>query len=144
MNELGDRPGSELRPGAGAERELKAVLGDLFEHSETLVRQEIALGKAELDTRMEKAKTALMRGVISAGLYHAAYLTTLATLVLLLAQWVAPWAAALIIALAASAGAVVFTLLGRQALHEVKDPPETRPAMRSNRMRSDTAQRAHT
>jgi hypothetical protein len=57
-------------------------------------------------------------------------LTTLATLVLLLSEWVAPWIASLIIALLASAGAVVFTLLGRQALHEIKDPPETRPILR--------------
>ncbi|HEX6243112.1 MAG TPA: phage holin family protein [Polyangiales bacterium] len=111
------------------------MLADLFEHSETLVRQEVELGKAEIALRVEKAKAAALRGAISAGLYHAAYLTTLATVVLLLCEWVAPWLASLIVALVASAGAVVFTLLGRQALHEIKDPPETRPIMR---------QRAHT
>jgi len=119
----------------GSERELKAVLANLVEHSETLVRQEIELGKAELNLRVDKAKVALRRGAISAALYYAAYLTTLVSLVLLLAEWLAPWLSALIVALIASAGAVVFTLLGRQALEQVKHPHETR---------SFTGRRAHT
>ncbi|HKO92856.1 MAG TPA: phage holin family protein, partial [Polyangiaceae bacterium] len=79
---------------AGRERELKAVLADLVDHSQTLVRQEIELGKAELNLRIDKAKVALLRGALSAALYYAAYLATLATVVLLLAEWLAPWIAA--------------------------------------------------
>jgi hypothetical protein len=108
----------------GNDRELKALLADLVEHSETLVRQEVALGKAELNLRIDKAKVALLRAAVTVALYYAAYLTTLATLVLLLATWVAAWVAALIVALIASAGAVVFTLLSRQALEQVKHPHE--------------------
>jgi hypothetical protein len=120
----------------GSDRELKALLADLVDHSETLVRQEFELGKTELNLRVEKAKLALLHGAISAALYYAAYLTTLACLVLLLAQWVAAWLAALIVALVASAGAAVFTLLGRKALEQVKHPHQT--------IRSFTGERAHT
>lgn len=135
---LGDEPASPA-----TERELRAVLGDLFEHSETLVRQEVELGKAELHLRVDRAKVALRRGAISAGLYYAAYLTTLATLVLLLAEWMAPWIAALIVAVVAGAGAVVFTRLGKEALDDVKRPalPHTsQPHMSSSSL---TRQRAH-
>lgn len=135
----GAGPGAELGAG-GSERELKSVLASLVEHSETLVRQEIALGKAELDLRMQQAKQALVRGAICAGLFHAAYLTTLATLVLLFSEWVAPWVASLIIALVASAGAAVFTLLGKEALQRIKHPPERHPS----ETRPILQRRAHT
>ena len=126
-------PGAELE--FTSQRELKAVLADLVDHSETLVRQEIELGKAELNLRVEKAKVALLRGAISAALYYAAYLATLATLVLVLATWVAAWLAALIVALVAGAGAAVFTLLGWQAVKQVKHPHESH---------SFSGRRAHT
>lgn len=134
---LGDEPER-----TAAQRELRAVLGDLFEHSETLVRQEVALGKAEITQRVDKAKVALRHGAISAGLFYAAYLTALATVVLLLAEWMAPWIASLVVAVAASAGAVVFTLLGKRALDEVKAPlsSDTQPHMSSSSL---TRQRAH-
>jgi Flp pilus assembly protein TadB len=104
------------------ERELKSVVADLWEHSETLVRQELALVKAEYEARLAHAKAALQHGVISLGLFHAAYLTTLATLVLLLAQWLPPWTASLIIAIGASAAAFVFTRLSKRALAEATQP----------------------
>lgn len=125
---MSDDRSAELKAAARAEagdRQLRAVLADLFEHTETLVRQEVELGKAEIHVRVDKAKAALVHGAISAGLYYAAYLTTLATLVLALSEWLPGWAAALVIAVAASAGAVVFTMLGKKALDEVKQPPQT-------------------
>lgn len=116
------------------ERHLKAVLGDLFEHTQVLVRQEIELGKAEVEVRVANAKAALVRGAIAAGLFYAAYLTSLTSLVLLLAQWMPAWFGALIVALLASAGAVIFTRLGQASVQAVKHPSETS---------SITRQRAH-
>lgn len=127
----------------GSERELRALLADLYVHGETLVRQEVELGKAELTNRVDKAKVALRRGAISAGLYYAAYLTTLATIVLLLAEWMAPWIAALVVAVAAGAGAVVFTLLGKQALDDVKRPVLADESTSPKSSSSLTRQRAH-
>jgi hypothetical protein len=106
------------------ERELKSVIADLWQHSETLVHQELALAKAEFETHVARAKTAIVRGAISAGLYYAAYLTTLATLVLALAQWLPPWLASLIVASAASAGAFVFTRLGKESLKALRQAEE--------------------
>lgn len=102
-------------------RELQALLADLWQHSETLVRQEVELLKAEYEARAIHAKSALQRGAISIGLLHAAYLTTLATLVLVLAQWIEPWLASLIVAIAASAGALAFAWLGRQELRQATE-----------------------
>ena len=116
--------GAVLRSGNEGERQLKSVIGDLWEHSETLVRQELLLVKAEYEARMMHAKDAVQRGAIALGLSHAAYLTTLATLVLLLAQWLEPWIASLIIAIGASAGAFVFSRLGKKALDEATRPLE--------------------
>jgi hypothetical protein len=109
------------------ERHLQGVIADLWQHSETLVRQEIALAKAEYEARLVHAKAAFVRGAISAGLFYAAYLTTLATLVFVLVQWLAPWLAALIVALVACAGAVVFSWLGKQALHAAIAGPHQSP-----------------
>lgn len=103
-------------------RELQAVLADLWQHSETLVRQEVELLKAEYEARSTHAKAAVQRAAISLGLFHAAYLTTLATLVLLLAVWIEPWAASLIVAVGASAGAFVFALLGKRELRRTTEP----------------------
>jgi hypothetical protein len=110
------------------ERQLAAVVADLWEHSETLIRQELALVKAEYEARAIHAKAALQHSAISIGLFHAAYLTTLAMLLLLLAKWLDPSLAALILAIGASAGAFVFTRLGKQALNEAIKPSQQNPS----------------
>ena len=119
------------------------MLADLVEHSETLLRQEVELGKAELKHRVDRAKVALRHGAISAGLFYAAYLTTLATIVLLLAEWMAPWISALVVAVAATAGAAVFTFLGKQALDDVKSPAPSEDNTTRKSSSSLTRQRAH-
>lgn len=107
--------GAALRR-AEDERHLKTVVADLWLHSETLVRQELELLKTESEIRIGHAKAAVQRGAISLGLFHAAYLTSLSALVLVLAQWVAPWIAALLVAFGATTGALVFTHLSKRAL----------------------------
>jgi Putative Actinobacterial Holin-X, holin superfamily III len=116
-------------PGEG-ERALQSLLADLWEHSETLIRQEIALAKAEYEVRVANAKVAVRRGVISFGLFHAAYLTTLATLVLALAEWLPPWLASLLIAIGAAAGASIFTWLGLRAAEAATAPPKQKQSDR--------------
>jgi hypothetical protein len=123
-----DRPSPAAEATAPAarqegERALQSLLADLWVHSETLVRQEISLAKAEYEVRVANAKMAVRRGAISFGLFHAAYLTTLATLVLALAQWLEPWLASMIIAIGAAAGASIFTWLGVRAAEAVIAPP---------------------
>ncbi len=139
----GERSAAQLRS-AQDRRELQAVLADLWQHSETLVRQEVELLKAEYEARAVHAKAAVRHGAISLGLCHAAYLSTLATLVLVLALWVEPWAAALIVAVAASAGAFVFAQLGKRELQRTTQ--RTRSPERQTEQRHEHLlgrQRAH-
>ena len=133
---------------AGAQREhareLQSVLADVWLHSETLVRQELALVKAEYETRTSELKAAVRRGALSLGLFHAAYLTTLATIVLVLAQWLEPWLSSLLVAIGASAGAFTFTWLGKQALEEATAPRASSESMKLRDHHQVRRQRAHT
>jgi hypothetical protein len=145
--------GDQERPSAAAavaapgarheERALQALLADLWQHSETLVRQELALAKAEYEVRVANAKVAVRRSAISLGLFHAAYLTTLATLALALAEWLAPWLASLIIAVGASGGALIFAWLGVRAAKVATSPPESQQSHHRGQHHQLRRQRAH-
>jgi uncharacterized membrane protein YqjE len=106
-----------------SEPELKAIVADLWHNSERLVQQELQLAVVELEARVDKAKVALRQAAIAGGLFHAAYLTTLATLVLLLSEVVAPWLAALLVAVIASAAAYAFTRRSKHTAREAAQPP---------------------
>jgi hypothetical protein len=127
--EQAEKPSAVPSPGVASARheetpELRRVLGDLWQHSETLVRQELALAKAEYEVRLAQGKAAVRRAGIAAGLFHAAYLSTLATIVLVLAQWLEPWLASLVVAIGASAGAFTFAWAGKQAAENAVAPLE--------------------
>lgn len=123
-----DAPVSDQR-----EPELKAIVADLWQNSERLVQQELQLAASELEVRVDRAKVALRQAAIAGGLFHAAYLTTLATLVLLLSELVAPWLAALIVAVAASAGAYAFSRRSQHTARQAAQPPETHQPFTSSR-----------
>jgi hypothetical protein len=116
-----------------SEPELKAIVADLWQNSERLVQQELQLALSELDIRVDRAKVALRQAAIAGGLFHAAYLTTLATLVLLLSQVIAPWLAALLVAVLASAGAYAFARRSKQTARDAAQPPETHQSFTSSR-----------
>jgi hypothetical protein len=124
-------------PGApvsgNGEPELKAIVADLWQNSEHLVQQELELALSELDIRVDRAKVALRQAAIAGGLFHAAYLTTLATLVLLLSQAMTPWLAALLVAVVASAGAYAFSRRSKQTARHAARPPETHQPFTSSR-----------
>ncbi len=103
---------------------MTAIMADLWEHSEKLLQQEMQLALSELDVRLDKSKTVLRRAAISGGLMHAAYLSTLATLVLILSEFLRPWLAAFLVAAGASAAAYVFVQLGKKAADEAKQPSQ--------------------
>jgi hypothetical protein len=119
-----------MRSDAGAEAgraptpEVKAIVADLWQNSERLVQQELQLALSELDVRVGDAKVALRQAAMAGGLMHAAYLSTLATLVLLLSQVLAPWLATLIVAALAGAGAYAFWQRSRRNAQRAADPPE--------------------
>ncbi|HTU57648.1 MAG TPA: phage holin family protein [Polyangiales bacterium] len=104
------------------QRQLTGVVVDLWSHADALIRQELALVKAEYEARLQTAKAALLRGTIAAALFYAAYLTTLAGIVLVLAQWVPAWLAALVVGAIAAAGAVSYVHLTKRALDATTRP----------------------
>jgi Putative Actinobacterial Holin-X, holin superfamily III len=132
MSSSSDAP-STPASASQTEPELKAIVADLWHNSERLVQQELQLAVSELNVRVDKGKRALRTAAIAGGLFHAAYLTTLATLVLLLSQVLAPWLAAFLVALAASAGAYAFSWRSKRNAQQAAHPPETLEPFTSSR-----------
>jgi hypothetical protein len=100
------------------ERPLSAIVLDLWEKTESLVRQEMRLGlaeaeekvdvlKTELEAKLAALKVELAAKAVGGAVLFAGLLTLVAAVVLLLAQAVAPWVAALIVGVASSAGGFV-------------------------------------
>jgi uncharacterized membrane protein YqjE len=116
-----------MTTGNGQETELRgASTGDLVkqlsEQTSTLVRQELDLAKAEL---AEKGKTAgvgagMLGGAGVAGLLALGALT--ATLILLLAEAMDAWVAALIATVLWAAAGGVLALIGRDRVKEGMPP----------------------
>lgn len=79
------------------ERPLSEIVSELWQNAEKLIRQEIALGSSEIETKLERAKKEI--GVIATGgaVLYAGVLTLVAALVLLLGTVIALWLSALII-----------------------------------------------
>jgi len=82
------------------EREVGAIVADMWENGEKLVRQEIDLGLAELQIRADKLKASLLEGAIMGAIYNAGAMVLLAAVVLGLSEVMAPWLAALLVAVA--------------------------------------------
>ena len=80
-----------------AERPIRELLSDLWNNTETLVRQELKLASTELETKIEEAKKDLVKRAVGAGALYAGVLALVAALVLFVAKFVAPWVAALIV-----------------------------------------------
>jgi hypothetical protein len=121
-----------------AEPELNAIVSDLWQNSERLVEQELQLALSELDVRLDRSKVALRRAAIAGGLFHAAYLTALATLVMLLAELVAPWLATLLVAVAAGAAAYLFSRRSEKAARQAAQPRDTHESFTSTRQNAHT------
>lgn len=103
LYEVQTRPEPGTPPGDGDQRPIGVIVNDIWEKAETLVRQEMRLGlseaqekvdvlKAELDERVRALKQAAVGGAIAMG----GSLALVAAIVLLLAQVMWPWLAALI------------------------------------------------
>jgi uncharacterized membrane protein YqjE len=98
------------------------LLKQLSEQTATLVRQELELAKAEMQQKGKRAGVGI--GMIGAGgvLALAAVGALTATLILILAEWMDAWIAALIVTLAYAAGAAVLALQGKEKVGEGSPP----------------------
>ena len=104
------------------DRPIGDLLKQLSEQTSTLVRQELELARAELSQKGKQAGVGA--GLIGAGgivgLLALGALT--ATLILLLATFLEPWIAALIVTVAYGAVAGVLALTGKGRVQEATPP----------------------
>jgi len=126
----------ELNAAAGAQgqshgsdnRSVGALVTDLWEKTETLVRQEMRLGiaeaeekveilKGDLDKRIQLLKLELAAKAIGAAVAIGGALALVAMIVLLLSEVMAPWLAALV------TGVVLSGIGAALLMKEVKLPP---------------------
>jgi uncharacterized membrane protein YqjE len=100
------------------------------EQISTLVREEIALAKAELTEKGKHAGIGV--GLFGGGGVLALYGTgaLIATLIIVLAEWMPLWAAALIVTVVLFAVAGVLALLGKKQVTKAV-PPEPTAAIES-------------
>ena len=95
-NALGPRAAPPPLGPAAHEPPLKDVLVELWQNTEKLVRQEIALTSAELDVKAQRLKTEATGAAIGAGLLLAGALALVAAIILLLDLFLPAWLDALI------------------------------------------------
>lgn len=106
------------------ERELGAIVSDMWVNAEKLLRQEVELGLAELSLRADKLKQGLLSATIAGAFLFAGFLTLLATVVLGLSEVMEPWLAALIVGGLCTAVGVTLLLRGEQKAVQAVTPDE--------------------
>ena len=113
-------------------RSLPEVLHDIIGNVQELIRSEFRLAKAE--TREEVSKAAKFSVVLGAGLVLAAYAVgfLLLTIMYALESTLAPWLAALIVAVGVMIVAMVGVSIGRKRMKQVHMPEKTIETMKEN------------
>lgn len=100
------------RQTTGGERDLGAIVADVWENAEKLVRQELELGLSEIDRRVDKLKIGVTEAVIGGAVLYAGILVLLAAVVLGLSEVMAPWLSALIVGAIVTAVGATMSLRG--------------------------------
>jgi hypothetical protein len=89
-------------------RRLQAIVRDLWQHGEALVRAELTLGlslaREELDRELTRGKAAVRTAALIHGLFTAGYLTLIAALTVGLGDLVPPWLTLLVASVLSCAG----------------------------------------
>lgn len=106
------------------ERELGAIVSDMWVNAEKLLRQEVELGLAELSLRADKLKQSLLSAAIAGATLFAGLLTLLATVVLGLSKVMEPWLATLIVGGLVTGLGVTLLLRGEQKAVQAVTPDE--------------------
>jgi hypothetical protein len=123
MNEL---PRARSSPAeAPNEPPIRELVTDLWENTETLVRQELELALAHLDVRVRRVKNDLTAAAIGGSVLYAGVLALVAAAILLLAKVVAPWVSALIVGGIVTGVGFVLLQKGAAAARRELAPQET-------------------
>lgn len=124
--ELAREPGMAPRDEmvTSGEREVGKIVADVWENAEKLVRQELELGLAEIDRRVDKLKTGLMTAAIGGAVLYAGVLVLLAAVVMGLANVMAPWLAALLVGVLVTGAGAFMSQRGTQKAESAAKPDE--------------------
>jgi hypothetical protein len=106
------------------ERSLGDLFSQLSQETSMLVRQEVQLAKVELTEKVTKAgrDVALIAG--GGLLAYTGVLALVAALILVLANWMAPWLAALLVGLVFVGIAAILIVTGLNDLKEINPTPQ--------------------
>lgn len=113
-------------------RSMAEVVQDIIGNIQEIIRSEFRLAKAE--TRREVSKAAKSSVILGAGLVLAAYAAgfLLLTILYALETTLAPWLAALIVAVGAMIVAMVAVSAGRKRMKQVHMPEKTIGTVKGN------------
>jgi len=96
---IGDLSTGDLQPvGDKSERPIRELLVELWQNTETLVRQEVKLASAELDEKVSKVKADAAKAAVGGAMLYVGVLALTTAVILFLAKFMAPWVSALIVA----------------------------------------------
>lgn len=113
---------SDLQQGPSEDQSTAELVRALSEQSSRLARQEVELAKAELAAKGKKIGIGVGAFGAAGAVGFYALGALIATLILLLAEAVTPWLAALIVTVALAAVAGVLALTGKKSV-EAGTPP---------------------
>lgn len=109
----------------GARREsLGELIGELASQSASLVRDEVALARRELQQKLKTVQSAASVIVIGAVIALIAALALCAAVIIALAEYVGPWQSALIVGLILGMAAGVIILIGISRFKRTNLRPE--------------------
>lgn len=118
-------PSQSMRaPAHGGERPVGEIIGELWENTEKLVRQEMELGLAELDRKATRLKADVTMAAVGGSVLYAGVLTLVAAVVLLLSEAIEPWFAALIVGVVVSGIGFMLVQRGKKDMENVDLKPE--------------------
>jgi hypothetical protein len=110
---------------------IRGLMLELAAELSTLVRQEVALARAEMTEGLFAAKTGVAVIAIAVGVLFAAFLVLLAAAVLALSQVMAAWLAAFTVGVLAALAGYLMLQAGRKKLDpSALKPTETRKSLR--------------
>jgi uncharacterized membrane protein YqjE len=105
------------------ERSIASVLKDIVGNLRQIVRAEVRLAKAEVGEQLSRARRAMVLVALGALFATLALACLLLAAVYLLAHFVQPWAAALLVALAVGAIGGVLVAIGTTQLKRISLSP---------------------
>jgi uncharacterized membrane protein YqjE len=109
----------------GARREsLGELIGDLASQSASLVRDEVALARQELQQKLKTVQSASLVVAIGAVIALIATLALCAAVIIALAEYVGPWQSALIVGLILGMAAGVVLSIGVSRFKRTNLKPE--------------------